>query len=200
MSRVLLTAFEPFDIWRANSSWLALIELTRDLPPLPKLTTRRYPVDFDAVRQHIEEDLAQSYDFVVHLGQAAGKPSIELETVALNLATKTSRPDGPAMPLAAGQPLAYQTALPVGEYQSLLQQANIPSRVSFHAGTYVCNAAYYWTQHQIATRQLATQAILIHLPLETAQAAAESPQSPSLPSSVAADAIRLILQRMAGLQ
>jgi len=36
MTRVLITAFEPFDRWSENSSWLALVELTRSLPESPK--------------------------------------------------------------------------------------------------------------------------------------------------------------------
>ena len=48
MASVLITAFEPYDRWEANSSWLALVELTKDLPSEPRITTRRYPVDFAA--------------------------------------------------------------------------------------------------------------------------------------------------------
>ena len=32
MPSVLITAFEPYDRWRANSSWLTLVQLTQDLP------------------------------------------------------------------------------------------------------------------------------------------------------------------------
>ena len=57
MARVLVTAFEPFDGWKANSSWLTLVELTKELPPGPALTTRLYPVDFAALQQRLSEDL-----------------------------------------------------------------------------------------------------------------------------------------------
>lgn len=57
MPRVLVTAFEPFDAWKANSSWLTLVELTKDLPAGPELTTRLYPVDFAGLQQRLLEDL-----------------------------------------------------------------------------------------------------------------------------------------------
>ena len=43
MTRVLLTAFQPYEGWQTNASWLALVELTRDLPDQPMVTTRLYP-------------------------------------------------------------------------------------------------------------------------------------------------------------
>ena len=41
MPTLLLTAFEPYDGWPENSSWLTLVELTKNLPSAPRLTTRR---------------------------------------------------------------------------------------------------------------------------------------------------------------
>ena len=72
MLSVLITAFEPYDRWPENSSWLALVELTRDLPTNLKVVTRRYPVDFEAARSRLLDDLAANYDFALHLGQAPG--------------------------------------------------------------------------------------------------------------------------------
>ena len=51
MPRVLLTAFEPYDRWKANASWLALVQLTQHLPDEPQITTRLYPVDFAEMKK-----------------------------------------------------------------------------------------------------------------------------------------------------
>ncbi|HVX59081.1 MAG TPA: hypothetical protein VHC19_00720 [Pirellulales bacterium] len=56
MTSVLITAFEPYDRWQANSSWLCLMELTRDRPTQPAITTRRYPVDFQAAKERLAQD------------------------------------------------------------------------------------------------------------------------------------------------
>ena len=76
MTTVLITAFEPYDRWPENASWLALLELTRDLPPEPKVVTRRYPVDFASARTRLFEDLAANYDFALHLGQSPGSSRV----------------------------------------------------------------------------------------------------------------------------
>src|SRR5690348_9736070 len=85
MPSVLLTAFEPYGAWPENSSWLALVELTRSLPEEPRITTRRYPVDFAAVRQLLAKDLSYDYDFAIHLGQSPGSAQVHLEAIGLNV-------------------------------------------------------------------------------------------------------------------
>jgi len=40
MTSVLITAFEPYDRWKTNASWLALIQMTQNLPEQPEITTR----------------------------------------------------------------------------------------------------------------------------------------------------------------
>ncbi|MCE9553465.1 MAG: hypothetical protein K8T91_08835 [Planctomycetes bacterium] len=69
--RVLITAFEPFGSWTTNASWLALVELTRDLPSDPQVTTRLYPVDFAKVRDRLTQDLAQNYDVAIRRGRVS---------------------------------------------------------------------------------------------------------------------------------
>ena len=197
MPRVLVTAFEPFDIWRTNSSWLTLVELTRDLPKQPQITTRLYPVDYEQLRQRLPQDLSRGYDVVLHLGQAAGHHCIQLEMVALNLA---SFPDGyPDLcaPLVPSGPLAYRSRLPVGGLSSTIRQAGIPAQVSYHAGTYLCNAAYYLTQHYAESHQLPMQALLLHLPLDTSQVASLPSAMASLPAATCAHAVRIVLQHVA---
>src|SRR5690606_4601200 len=99
MSRVLITAFEPYPPWEANSSWLCLMELTRDLPRFDGLTTRRYPVDFAAVRSRLEKELQAGFDVVLHLGQAPGSGSLRLEQFALNVGGEPSQPAEAFAPL-----------------------------------------------------------------------------------------------------
>ena len=70
MPRILVTAFEPYDRWAENSSWLTLVEFTKELDPRARITTRRYPVDLFELRQRLTSDLAADYDYAIHLGQA----------------------------------------------------------------------------------------------------------------------------------
>ena len=66
MPRIFISAFEPYDGWSENSSWLALVEFTKRLGPNAKVTTRLYPVDFDIVAERLRKDLAADYDFAIH--------------------------------------------------------------------------------------------------------------------------------------
>lgn len=196
MSRALVTAFEPYDIWNENASWLTLVELTKDLPENPSLTTRRYPVDYDQLRQRLATDLAMGFDYVLHLGQAPGSCGVRLETVGINQATNDSGSSTGCVPLIEDGPMAYRTGLPAIALRDALIAANIPAEVSTHAGTYLCNAALYLAHHVIAAEGLTTKAMFIHLPLDVPQAAKHPTEIASLPASVSAEAIRIILREL----
>ena len=107
MTRVLITAFEPFDRWKENSSWLALVELARSLPESPKVVTRRYPVNFAKIKERLSEDLAADYDFALHLGQSSQIGRIELEAIGLNVGGEPKQSPDEFQTLIAGGPVAY---------------------------------------------------------------------------------------------
>jgi pyroglutamyl-peptidase len=196
MSKVLVTAFEPFDGWRANSSWLTLVELTRDLPSLPEVTTRLYPVDFDQLQTRLTEDLSRGFDVVLHLGQASGSSCIQLETVALNLLAQSSAEADRCTALVSEGPLAYRSDLPASQISQDLRSAGIPARVSYHAGTYLCNAALYLSHHFATVKEMSMRAMLLHLPLDPSQVADAPGDLASLPATTCAKALRIILQNL----
>src|SRR5437016_3697186 len=113
MPTVLLTAFEPYAEWATNASWLALVELTRELPELPRIITRRYPVDFNLLPQKLAIDLAANYDYALHLGQCPGAAWIRLEAVGGNWAAPHEALE--TSPLAPDGPPAYTSNLPLPE-------------------------------------------------------------------------------------
>jgi pyroglutamyl-peptidase len=193
MPRVLLTAFGPYDEWRENASWLALVRLTQELPEQPEVTTRRYPVDFDQMKRMVVRDLESGYDIALHLGQAPGSAALHLEMFGLNIAgLSNSRPED-YRPLVADGPAAYQSELPLGDWARMLRAAGVPAAVSHHAGTYLCNATLYWSHHVIRERSLPTKAGFIHVPLDVSQALAYSREMPSLSSDIVAAGLKRIL-------
>jgi pyroglutamyl-peptidase len=198
MPSVLLTAFEPYGPWPANASWLCLQELTHELPTTPALTTRLYPVDFAKVRERLTADLEAGFDYALHLGQDPGATHVQLEMFGLNIGGERADSPEALRPLEAAGPAAYCSTLPLAAWATRLQQSGIPARVSFHAGTYLCNATLYWTHYLCEQLGRRTPAAFIHLPLETSQAAAESRPMPSLPATITAAAVRMILAELAG--
>lgn len=190
MTRVLLTAFEPYDRWPANSSWLSLIDLTNWYDGNAELTTRRYPVELTAMSEKLREDLHQGYDLAIHLGQSPGSTQIKLESVGLNV-----RSDG--TPLIDSAPEAYRTSLVLEPIASRLNSSGIPCCVSHHAGTYLCNASLYLSQHYAKSFGMPTQSIFVHLPLSPSQAADDGQGLASMSTQMCSAAIAMVVQDLA---
>ncbi len=196
MTRVLITAFEPYDHWTANSSWLTLVQLTQNLPSEPAITTRLYPVDFAAVKQRLAADLANNYDCALHLGQAPGSTRIQLESFAINVGGSSMQSPDQFRSLVDGGPVAYRSPLPLGSWAAMLRDAKIPAEVSYHAGTYLCNATLYFSCYLAERMALQTRAAFVHLPLDVSQTAAQAQHMAALPANTSADALRMILVEM----
>ena len=193
MKTVLITAFEPYDRWSENSSWLALVELTRELPTSPKIVTRRYPVDFEKARTRLADDMAANYDVSLHLGQAPGIARVHLEQFGVNVGGNSMAIPDQYQPLVADGPAAYRTSLPLASWASEIRERGIPCQVSFHAGTYLCNAMLYLSHYFAERKQLKTKSAFVHLPLAPQQVLGERQDVPSLSPSQCAEALRTIL-------
>ncbi len=189
MTRILISAFEPYDRWSTNSSWLALVELTRFYAGPAELTTRRYPVELTEMSERLRKDLQQDFDFALHLGQSPGSPLIKLEAVGLNV-----RSDGSA--LLKDAPTAYQSPLPLGECHTALTSAGIPSCVSHHAGTYLCNAVLYLSQHYATSFGMKTRTAFVHLPLAPEQVARDTQTLPSMSTPMCSAALAVIIETL----
>jgi pyroglutamyl-peptidase len=195
MTSVLITAFRPYAPWLANASWLALVEMTKDLPPEPQVTTRLYPVEFAALRERLEEDLEENYDVVLHLGQAPGAAEIRLEAIGLNVGEDSGENPHRFFALAEDGPLAYRSRLPLDTWARDLRAAGLPAVVSHHAGIYLCNAALYWTHHILAQRGRSTRVGFMHVPLDPSQLDGDA-KTPSLPAIASASALRFVLEHI----
>jgi pyroglutamyl-peptidase len=134
----------------------------------------RLPVNcFRASRAVTEAITALAPAAVVGLGQAAGRPALSLEKVAINLADPRAdrERDGGLRgePVIAGGPDAYFARLPLAAILRTLKRHDIPAGISLSAGVYVCNTVMYSALHTLRRRR--TPAGFIHLPYEAAQAA-----------------------------
>ncbi len=197
MTRVLLTAYGPYDEWQENTSWLVLQEVLREATAQPELTTRLYPVELEEVRHRLAEDLGGDYDYVVHLGQAPGAAKVAFEGFGINVAQLRGQPPDAAVPLALDGPPAYRTTLPIEHWVRELTTRGYPSRVSFHAGTYLCNAALYLSHYFAERMSLKTQVVFLHLPLSTDQALSSPQDLPGLPVTMSAEVVRWVLSQLA---
>lgn len=191
--RILLTAFEPYGEWTSNASWLALVEMLRVRPSTGSLVTRRYPVDFSRMQTALYRDLSQGFDAVLHLGQAPGTPSLKLESVALNCGAAINEGGVGRDCLVPDGPEAYRSRMPLERWQKRLHEQAIPAHLSYHAGTYLCNAITYLTHHWVAQSDRRIPVGFIHLPLTCEQVIHRAEPTPSLPVETLAGALSVVL-------
>jgi pyroglutamyl-peptidase len=196
MPSIFISAFEPYGGWSENSSWLALVEFTKQLSPDSQVTTRLYPVDFDTVAERLRKDLAADYDFALHLGQAPGTSSVKLEAIGLNVGGRSEQRPEEFRRLVEDGPVAYRSALPLAEWSCLLRAAGIPTTVSYYAGSYLCNATLYLSHYFAETMKLTTQSAFIHLPLDYSQTLKQDKELPALPSAMASRALQLVVNQL----
>jgi pyroglutamyl-peptidase len=192
--KILVTAFEPYDQWNTNSSWDALTELLSSRGVPPGVTTRRYPVDLDKLNERLEQDLERRFDAILHLGQAPGACAVHLETIAVNVAGVTYGSHSPFGPILSDAPVAYRTRSPIHRMCLDLREAGIPASISYHAGTYLCNAAMFLSHHWHAVRNLDCQIGFAHLPLTLEQSIASGRELPGLTVKDLARAIECMLR------
>jgi len=190
VTRILITAFEPYERWAENSSWLALCDLTRWYDGDLELVTRRYPVDLSRLSESLSKDLQGDFPLVIHLGQAPGSTHIQLEAIGLNVFRDGSK-------LIDDGPEAYRSNLPIETCASKLREAGIPCRSSYHAGTYLCNAALYLNHHYTRIFGMQTESIFIHLPLSPTQAVKDETHPASMSTPMASAAVAIVMQSLA---
>src|SRR5262249_2135258 len=94
-----------------------------------------------------------------------------------------------ARPIVAGAPLAYYSSLPLDAMLAALRGVNVPSAITNHAGTFVCNHVYYSAQHEVEQAGLPTRCGFLHLP---ALVTAEKPGG--LPLATMIDAVERCLR------
>lgn len=146
---------------------------------------------------HIHCDISfarKHQDVVLHLGQAPGSAHIRLEALAVNVAGRTETGGADLPSLIAGGPVAFRSHLPLAYWSQHLQQLGIPTQISYHAGTFLCNAAMYLShvwQHELGRPDAVG---FIHLPLLPSQAVSDGRGMPSMALALQVQALEWILQ------
>lgn len=197
MTRLLLTGFEPFGGETINPSWEAACAIQADPPAGVDLTILRLAVHperaFAALVDAID---AARPDLIVALGQAGGRYQITPERVGINV-LGYSEVDGPPQeqPIVPDGPAAYFTTLPIKAMVQAMHEAGVPAAVSNSAGTYLCNAVTYYTQHLLAERRLSIPAGFIHLPYLPQQVATRRQPTPSIALETTVLGVRIAIVR-----
>ena len=170
---LLVTAFEAFDS-HLNSSQEVLTALRKKHPSTFMAQTIHYetlPCDHQplpAIITQLFQDIKPQTCLL--MGQASKQAQILLERFALNILDFRIPDNAKAQPqdkpVIDGGPHAYRTSLTsMHKLTTEMNNQGIPVTTSNHAGTYLCNQAYYLALHHITSMKNAIPCIFMHIPL-----------------------------------
>jgi pyroglutamyl-peptidase len=206
--RLLLTGFESFGDVATNPAQLIVEALAADHAEerfgKSLFTTAILPVEFAAGGERIAALIeAVRPDVILMLGVAAGRATIGLERIALNLDDSPARgdnagamPDG--APIEPSGPLALAATIPLVELRAALAAAGIPVAISNHAGAYVCNHVFYVALRTVARLGLPARCGFIHVPLPAELREAGSGPAPALAELVTG--VRCCIERLTAVE
>ena len=195
--RFLITGFAPFGGSRINPSWEAVRRIPERLgehtvirAELPVVYDRSGEMLLERIREHRP-------DCVLCFGQAAGREGISLENVAVNLKA-SSAPDNAGV-LFSGEKIdpdgeeSLQAHLPLRELCTVLTNADIPAKISYSAGTYVCNNLFYDLLRYAEETEPQLLCGFIHLPAEESQRDEFPEGTPTMPLTEIVRAIKIVI-------
>jgi pyroglutamyl-peptidase len=209
----LLTGFEPFAGLPSNPAAMVLPLLRGERFGGLRLVAEEMPVSLSRAPARMAALLeAHRPVFVLALGLAAGAATVRAETIAVNAAhLAVPDNDGSAplggMPLAAG-PAARMATWNAAAVVEAVEAEGVPARLSFHAGTHLCNALLYSTLAALENSAQPVPCGFLHLPYLPEQvvwlrrqaaihAAAGAWEQPSMALDLQVRAVRATLGVMA---
>jgi pyroglutamyl-peptidase len=170
MPEILLTGFGPFPGTARNPSETIVRYIDRhperSACPIQAVVL---PVELDPVRVLLP-DLIQDLrpHAVVLCGVAGPGRSVAVERVALNAAHAEIADAGGRRlahePVVPEGPAAYFSGINCSGVVAALARDGLRAHVSYHAGTYLCNAAYYLACREMTRLTGAPRAVFVHVP------------------------------------
>ncbi len=174
MLKFLITGFKPYLKHSFNSSEELVKLLSSQRKTIEKefkikLYTLTLKVSYrDCEKRFLRKFQKIKPDIVLSFGMSSKTRKVKIERIALNI-------DDSELPDVDGEvrkgkkivkdgPAAYFATIPVEKLHEELVEAKIPSIISNHPGTYVCNHLFYYGLYTIEKLERETKMGFIHLP------------------------------------
>lgn len=172
--KILLTAFEPFGEEDINSS-IETLNLTADNIDGAEIIKLILPVEYNKSAMLLKEAVYNIEPAaVISMGQAAGRSSITIERVAINLYNADMADNAGIVmkdvPIIEDGAAAYFATIPIGLIIDAIVNDGIPAAQSLSAGAFVCNSLMYNMLEFLPDDIIGG---FIHLPITPKQAAAK---------------------------
>ena len=169
---VLVTGFEPFSIYEINPSQLIAEALDGQNIEGAEIIGIILPVNFNESVEVITQAIIDYNPLlVISMGLSPSTHKINVEKCGINL-RQVPRNESICFPfrrLDPCGPFIRLSPLRTREIVLEIREAGIPSRQSFFAGLYVCNAVFYGALGYIEEYEIPTTAGFIHVPLLSSQ-------------------------------
>ena len=201
--KLLITGYPPYDKYPLNSTHQLIESMKADLPV--ELADLREAIVFEIVEFDNTDSASQQKTMLesfrrlmemhkpsicLFCGQAASRPMLMLETIAINsFKDEIMDPHGPP---------AYWATLP--EQKALigkLREANIPAKLSHHAGTHLCNHILYTALRDAEQNGSGMKAGFLHLPMTAAQVIECDENRPFVPLDMTRRALTVAIRHIA---
>lgn len=182
--KVVVTGFQPmWGLTRSPSGELANAVCESKKAEGLEIFSMILPQEFHKSFFMMERILEKKPEVVIMLGAMMKNEPPHLENFAVNI-EHSLLGDNTKIPvfhrkIAQDGPAAYTTNVDVS---GLLKHTSqfMSGKISYHAGTHVCNSLYYKVLHKVSTEGMNTKAIFIHVPFPNSFGVIEG--EPSTPS------------------
>jgi len=196
IKKVLLTGFEPFGGASFNPSGAVVQAIAERGVDGIEIVTAILPVEFKRSAEMLVELISSHRpDVVISLGQAEGRDFIGPEQVAINLADgRIADNAGVKIENQSINPSAadgYFSTLPIRAIVDAISSLGIAAKISFSAGTFICNEVFFAAQSFLQESEVISG--FIHLPLAPNQAT-EFPGLPTMPLEDQVNAIEAAIK------
>ena len=198
--KILVTGFKAFQGEAINPSGELVKNLRLPSGSKTMILPVAYDQVFDLVKSEFEKD---SYDFLLMLGQAGGRKSVDLERVAVNMQDQ-DQPDEVGRKyletvIDPVGPSAILVDFPLRVWAQALKQKGHSIEVSHSAGSFVCNNLYFRVLNHIRSNpEMNMKALFIHLPYCVEQMPGKEGRIPHLSLFQMKSAVEAVIELMKG--
>src|SRR6056297_420061 len=153
MKKIVITGFEPFANEKINPSQELLTYRGVNKNGFD-IHQRLLPVTVKEAGKIITDTIeALNPDYLISFGLNGKISHIALERVAINMVDARIPDNNGEQPkdmiIKEDGPVAYWSTLPLRTMENKLKEAGIPAKISYSAGTYICNYVMYSALHFI---------------------------------------------------
>lgn len=196
--KILITGFDPFGGSSINPAYEA-VKLLPDEIKGAQLIKLEIPTVFKKDGEVLRAGIVEHRpDVIICVGQAGGRSGISVEKVAINL-MEARIPDNEGqqpsdeMIYEDGE-MAYFASVPVKAMVQSIREKGIPARVSYTAGTFVCNDVMYRLLYMIEGLYPQYKGGFIHVPYLPEQVVDLPEGTPSMSAEMIARALEIALE------